>query len=192
MRHCHPVTAITAAAVTALAACSDPFALPTPAFPNVVDTVSLYALHGTAIALPSGYRLDDHEAVRTDQATGFDFAFDIDTAGNAVLLPTRALDLGPEFGSGAQITAEEFDSILVAPTRDYQLDSAVVVAVGDVVLIQSRQTVCSFGIPAFYYAKLEILGLETTSGPNGRRLDFHILVDRNCGYRGLEPGLPDR
>lgn len=178
--------------MTALAACSDPFALPNPAFPNVVDTVSLYALHGTEIALASGFRLEDQRAVRTDQATGFDFAFDIDSAGNAVLLPTKALDLGPEFGSGVQVVAAAFDSILVAPTRDYTLDRAVVIAVGDVVLIQSRQTVCTFGIPAFYYAKLEVLGLDVTSGPDGRRLDFHILVDRNCGYRGLEPGLPDR
>jgi len=25
-----------------------------------------------------------------------------------------------------------------------------------------------------------------------RRLDFEILVDQNCGYRGLELGLPQQ
>ena len=36
-------------------------------------------------------------------------------------------------------------------------------------------------------AKLgRVLGVDATA----RRLNFEILVDQNCGYRGLEPGLP--
>jgi len=41
-----------------------------------------------------------------------------------------------------------------------------------------------------YYAKLHVLAIDTTSGPNGRRIDFEILTDINCGYRGLAPGVP--
>jgi len=25
-----------------------------------------------------------------------------------------------------------------------------------------------------------------------RRIDYNILVDQNCGHRGLEPGIPKR
>jgi hypothetical protein len=36
------------------------------------------------------------------------------------------------------------------------------------------------------YAKVEIIGLEDNS------LVLKRLKNVNCGYRGLEPGLPDR
>jgi hypothetical protein len=51
---------------------------------------------------------------------------------------------------------------------------------------------CSYGIPAVYYAKLHVLTIDTTSTPNGRRINFEILTDLNCGYRGLQTGLPSQ
>jgi hypothetical protein len=59
-----------------------------------------------------------------------------------------------------------------------------------VLILHSGPVSCSFGIASFYYAKLHVLTIDTTSGPNGRRIDFEILDDINCGYRGLQPGLP--
>lgn len=168
------------------AACGDPFALPRASFSNVVDTVSLYALSGTPVATPSGYHLQFREAVRIDQGGTFDFAIDIDTAGHPVLLPTGALRLGRN--SGARLDSLPFDSIRIAPDRGFQLDSAVAMDVGNVAIVHSRAVTCSFGIPAVYYAKLQILAVDTAA----RRIDFQILVDTNCGYRGLEPGLPSR
>jgi hypothetical protein len=44
--------------------------------------------------------------------------------------------------------------------------------------------VCNIGVPQ--YAKIEIIGLEDNS------LILKVLANTNCGYRGLEPGLPDR
>ncbi len=55
-------------------------------------------------------------------------------------------------------------------------------------LAQSRLTTCSFGANASYYAKLRVLAVDTAA----RRVHFEILVNTNCGYRGLEPGLPTR
>src|SRR5256885_14471047 len=73
------------AAVTGLAllaaACSNTTGLPAAVFNNVVDTVSLYALRGTAIALPSAYSIQQLVAVRTDTTVSLDFAFDFDSAG---------------------------------------------------------------------------------------------------------------
>ena len=173
------------------ASCGDPYG-PSEAFrENRTDTLSLYALSGTPIALPSAYSIFLRQSVRPDLAReGFDFAFDIDTVGRPVLLPTGALGLGR--GSGIQLASTPFDSLRIAPTSNYQRDSAVAVDSGSVAILHSRQPlypVCVTNVPAFY-AKLEILAIDTTSGPNGRRVDFRILTDINCGYRGLEPGLP--
>jgi hypothetical protein len=168
------------------AACGDPFGLPRASADNVVDTVSLYALSGTPVATPSGYHLQFRDAVRIDQGGTFDFAIDLDTAYRPVLLPTGALKLGRS--SGVQATMLPFDSIRIAPAGGFQLDSAVAVDVGGRAIVHSRDVACSFGITAVYYAKLQILAVDTAA----RRIDFRILVDTNCGYRGLEPGLPSR
>ena len=173
------------------AACGDPLGLPPPGIANRTDTVSLYALSGTPVTTPSAYVISFRQVVRTDQsAQGFDFAFDIDSTGRALLLPTGALKL-PR-GSGVKLSSVPFDSILVATAGGYQSDSAVAVDSNTVALLHSRPLVCSFGITSIYYAKLHVLRIDTTSGPNGRRIDFEILNNVNCGYRGLEEGLPKR
>ncbi|MGH7673500.1 MAG: hypothetical protein ACREMC_11440 [Gemmatimonadales bacterium] len=187
MRHARAVAAscVLVTGLAAFGACGDPFGLPQAFVTNVVDTVSLYALGGTPVAAPSGYRLQFREAVRVDLAP-FDFAFEIDSAGRALLLPTGPLDLGRN--SGVQLSSQPFDSIRVAPTRNYQLDSAVVVTATSVAIVQSQLSLCSWGGQAFYYAKLRVLEVDFVD----RWLRFEILVDANCGYRGLEPGLPRR
>jgi hypothetical protein len=45
---------------------------------------------------------------------------------------------------------------------------------------------CTIGVPK--YAKLEILGLNEAL----RIVTFRVLSNDNCGFRSLEPGLPDR
>jgi hypothetical protein len=182
--------AVAALVLALVAACGSPLGLPQASIENRVDTLTLYALSGTSVALPSAYRMDFRQAVRTDQNPAFDFAFDIDTAGRALLLPTGPLHLGQL--SGGQIMGVPFDSIRIAPDRNYQLDSALIVDVGTVAVVRSRPTTCSFGITSAYYGKLRVLEVDRTPGLTGRSIKFEILVDVNCGYRGLEPGLPAR
>jgi len=170
------------------AACGNPLGLPGAFIVNRTDTVSLYALSGTPVSQPSGYSIGARQAVRTEQASSFDLAFDIDTAGRALLLPTGALKLGQQ--SGTQISALQFDSIRIAPTSNYNLDSAQVVNVNSVIIAHSSAVTCTFGVASFYYAKLHVLAIDTTSGPTGRRIELEVLTDINCGYRGLEAGLP--
>ncbi|PYP35018.1 MAG: hypothetical protein DMD48_14840 [Gemmatimonadetes bacterium] len=65
------------------------------------------------------------------------------------------------------------------------------VNVNTVLILHSSPFTCSYGVPGVLYAKLHVLEIDTTSTTtNGRRIDFAILVDANCGYRGLEPGVP--
>lgn len=174
------------AALALVAACEDPFALADATHPNRVDTLSLWALSGTAVHLPSAYVLATKNAVRTDQTATFDFAFDLGPANEARLWPTDALRLTGR--SGLRVIDLPFESIKVAPSGGYEDSSAVVVTVGTVVLARSRPDFTCVVATLPYYAKLRILVVDVTD----RRVDFEILADNNCGYRGLEPGIPPR
>ena len=184
----HRRSAARAVVLTGLAllavACRDTTNLPAPFFTNVVDTVSLFALRGTALTLPSAYTVEGAQPVQTYQTTAFDFAFDFDSLGAPALFPTGAIHLG--LLSGLQRSTTAFDAIKLAPTGGYVFDKPLVLDTGTVVLVRSRPTLCSFGATLSLYAKLRVLGVDSTA----RSLRFEILVDQNCGYRGLEPGLP--
>lgn len=180
------------AAALILGACGDVAGLPTALYPNRTDSlVSVYALTGTPVTSPSGYLIADRRVVRTDIINAsFDFVFDIDSLGRALLFPTGAVKLGRQ--SGAQLSTVPFDSLRFAPSGGYQVDSAIVLTVGSVVAVHSRSVQCSFDYQPVhnYFAKLLVLAIDTVPGPTGRRIDLQILTDINCGYRGLEPGLP--
>ncbi|HET7296811.1 MAG TPA: hypothetical protein VFI66_06685 [Gemmatimonadales bacterium] len=184
VRRSFAVPAALLAAASLAFGCGNPTALPAAGFTNVVDTVSLWALRGTDISLPSAYTLDLAQAVRTDETTALDFAFDFDSIGEPALFPTGAIRLGTL--SGLQRSTSGFDAITLAPSGNYVFDKPIALDTGTVVLVRSRPTTCIFGLTASLYAKLRVLGVDSTA----RRLDFEILVDRNCGYRGLAPGLP--
>ncbi len=178
----YPATAL--AAVILAVACGDDLQLPPATFENRVDTVGLYALTGTPVGVPSAYYLQLRRAVRTDQTSLFDFAFDITGAGAPEFLPTGPLGLGE--GSGLQVAPEPFDSITIAPGGGYVYDVPTVADSGVELLVQSRLVTCSYGSSASYYAKLRVLSVDLVA----RRIEFEILVNANCGYRGLEPGVP--
>lgn len=163
-------------------ACDDTL-LPSPLYPNGVDTVSLSALDGTPVASPSGYNIASRGTVRTDVTTAFDFVFNIDTAGRAVLIPASAL--GIPGNAGMQHTIVTFESLRLAPGGTYVTDSALAVVPGDVLAVRSRLLTCELGA-LYYYAKVGVIAVDATA----RRITFEILGNINCGYRSLEPGLP--
>ena len=171
-------------ALAALAACGDALGLPAPHLVNVVDTVSLYALDGTPLETPSAFQLDGRRRIRTDQTAVFDFAFNLDSAKHALILSTGALHLGQ--ASGLQRSTTPFDRITEAPTGGWDFTTGLVVDTGTVALVRSRLALCSFGITVPFYAKLRVIAVDTVA----RRIDLQMLVDENCGYRGLAPGLP--
>ncbi len=164
--------------------CSDTNGLANPTSSNVVDTITLGALEGTAIQTPSGYAVDAGP-VRTDQTTGFEFVYNVEASGRRVFLPRKILGITSTSGAepGLQATSATFDAITIAPSNGYVTDSAVPVEVGQRWFVRSR-VFCTIGVPQ--YAKLEILGFADST------VTFQVLADNNCGYKGLEPGLPDR
>jgi hypothetical protein len=167
------------------AACSDNNGLADPTSQNVVDTITLGALEGTPIQTASAWSVLNG-AVRTDQTTSFEFVYNVEASGRRVFLPRKVLGITSSSGAepGLQATSATFDAINVAPSNGYVTDSAVPVEVGQRWFVRSRVEVCSIGVPQ--YAKLEILSFADST------VTFQVLADNNCGYKGLEPGLPDR
>jgi hypothetical protein len=173
--------------VLAAVACDDTGLVPA-GFPNVIDTVTLYALEGTPISTPSAFDISSGIAVRTDQGFPFDFAFDIDSVGAATILPAGALGLPAE--AGIQMSDRSFEEIDEAPFDDYVADSVFAMSAGDVFVGRSRNTSgnCYYLGSLPRYGKFHVVVVDV---PN-RTITLETLVNVNCGYRKLEPGFPTR
>jgi len=185
-QHCAIVVGLITGAALAGSGCNDTV-LPNALYDNRVDTLTLTAVDGTPVAKASALDIATPPAprpMRTDLSTAWDFVFNIDTLGRALLIPSNALHLSNS--SGLQlITNTSFSELRVAPGSGYNSDSATVVVPGYVVAIRSRLVNCELGT-LFYYGKLRVLTVDLTA----RELTFEVLGDLNCGYRSLEPGHP--
>jgi len=169
------------------AACSDPNALADATVANVERTDTLWALVGTPVATPSGYSVEGSRRVRTDLSVNFDFAYNVETQGEHIFLPRAALgiDTANAAKPGFQIRNESFEAITIAPSNGYITDVPVPITVGQRYVVRSRVT-CQIGVPK--YAKMEILAFDELT----RIVSFRILTNDNCGFKSLEPGLPNR
>jgi hypothetical protein len=171
----------------AVAACDDQNDLPDATIENVVRVDTLWSLVGTPVSTPSGFSVEGGRRVRTDLFVDFDFAYNIQPGGQHVLLPRAALgiDTANTVNPGFLARTESFEAITTPPTGGYITDVAVPIAAGERYIVRSRIT-CNIGVPK--YAKLEILEFVDALGI----VTFRILGNDNCGFRSLEPGLPDR
>ena len=188
----HKKLALLGMTIVVLGACNDPNALPDATEANLTDTVTVFAIDGTPVTNPSGFSIDIGNPVRLDQFPSFDFGYNVDGTGQSLLLPPRALGM-PESSldagllpQGTATSGLQWDQITVAPFDGYNTTTAVVAEVGNTFVIRSR-IICMIGVPR--YGKIEIL--EINSAPDTLSVTFQVLLNQNCGYRGLEPGLPD-
>jgi len=168
-----------------LGACDDNLALPNATAENVVDTIQLFALRGTAISQPSGYHLPTRQVVRTD-APGFDIAFDFDDAGVPTIYPAGAFGLPREPGLLKVNTT--FDEVTSAPNVDFIDHIGLATPVGTVFVAQSGLYGGDCGnlsgaLPR--YGKFRVLSVDTTT----RSITLEVLVNVNCGDRDLRPGI---
>jgi hypothetical protein len=168
-----------------VAACSDDTGLPDATLTNVERTETLYSLIGTPVATPSGYALDGGRRIRTDQTDAFDFAYNVEPDGRHVFIPRAGfgIDTTNSANPGLQRRTESFDAITSAPSDGYVSDTVVPIAVGERFVVRGRIT-CTIGVPK--YAKLEVLSFDESA----KTVNFRILINDNCGFKGLEPGLP--
>jgi hypothetical protein len=176
-----------AALLLAVIACSDSTGLPDASLTNAERTDTLYALIGTPVSTPSGYALEGNRRIRTDLSVEFDFAYNVESDGSPVFLPRAALGIDPTatVNPGFLARTETFEAIKVAPSNGYITDRAIPIAVGQRYVVRSRIT-CTIGVPK--YAKLEVVAIDDVA----RLVAFRVLTDDNCGFKGLEPGLPKR
>jgi hypothetical protein len=170
------------------AGCGDDDSLPDPTRQNIVDTVIVGSLTDTPITTGSGFAVNSAGAVRTDLNSNFDFAYEIEgppETGRSVFLPRAALGIssGGAAEPGVMRREEAFDDIEAAPSNGYITEEAVPVVLGERYVVRSL-VLCSIGVPL--YAKVEVIGFEDNS------IVLKRLANLNCGYRGLEPGFPDR
>lgn len=176
-------TALLVATVT----CSNPNALALASISNVEDTITISALTGTPLQAPSAYSIGANQAVRTDQTSSFDFLYDVqEPSKQSVFVPLAMLGLVPS-GSlkpGILPAALPFDAIASAALNGYITDDTVHVSVGDRFVVRSRAICSTLGVPI--YGKIVIDAIDSAA----RTITFRTLINNNCGYRGLLPGIP--
>ena len=170
-------------------ACGGGIQLPNPTFINFVDTLELYSLRGTPVPTASAFDIVRGFPARMELGDEFDFAFDFSDGDTAIMIPGQALGIPIE--SGVQPVDRAFDDILIAPVDDYIDDSIMSVEVGTVFAGRSRLApdFCSAFLGALpRFAKFEVLAIDRVEG----KITLKYLVNFNCGYRSLEPGLPEQ
>ena len=180
------------AVVAAASACGDSSLLPPADLLVLDDTVTLWAVTGTAITLPSAFDILLNSVARTDRTGGFDFVFGFvpDTlTGDSVpglpaLLPRGWMGLSAD--GGLLRVATKFDSLAAAPGSGYDSYAPVYLDTGTVVVARSRTQTCNFGLTSGQFAKVQPVAIDIAA----RKIVLHVVNDPNCGYRGLQPGLP--
>jgi hypothetical protein len=164
--------------------CGDPFGQKAQ-FTNRVDTLTLYALRGTPIRSHSAYDMYSLSTSRTDTTSGYDFAFDIDSTGRALIYPAGALGLSKD--AGLQLIDRAFDAVHSAPETGFSTDTAIAVTQDTVFVARSRvSSVFCVYVAVPRYGKFHVLAID----PSARTITLESLVDLNCGYRSLDPGIP--
>jgi hypothetical protein len=91
---------------------------------------------------------------------------------------------------GLQKVSGSFDTVLEAPKDGYETDSALVMAPGEVVAVQSAHNfssdLCAYSISPNIYAKITVDSVNLAS----RTLYLRMGLDPNCGFRSLADGIP--
>jgi hypothetical protein len=178
-------------AVVAASACTDPIHI-TAQTPTLVDTLSVYALSGSAPSLPAGLDIFARQPVRVDGLGSLDIAFDIVSPTQVRILPVRFVVSST---SGVRLVGlarspGTFAQLLNAPSGGYTSDSTMVLNIGELMVIQTPRAqggeFCQLALNPYLYAKLAILSIDVQS----RLISFELGFDPNCGFRSFQPGIP--
>lgn len=175
----------------ALVACGDPVRLKASQSTET-DSFVVYALTGTPVSFPTTYLAAARAVTILTGSGNFDVAFDINSQGNVVLYPTRLVVTGITTvrDVGLQKASGDFESVVRAPTSGYISDQPLVLAKGEVAVIQtarnSSNDVCTFGLSPFIFAKI---GIDSVKLAN-RSIFIKTLVNPNCGFHSLKTGVP--
>lgn len=173
--------------VGTLAACGDPYTLKAT-YPNEAQTFVVHALSGTPTYYSSGLALLVRQVTRVDGSLSFDIAFDLDQNNDVVILPVKMVGrgIGQSRLVGLKAGGGTFDQVISATTTGYRYDSVLVVRKGETFVVQSQTATCANSITPYIYSKASIDSVDTIE----RKIYGRLLVNLNCGFRGLATGLP--
>ncbi|HEX3533282.1 MAG TPA: hypothetical protein VHT23_03610 [Gemmatimonadaceae bacterium] len=177
--------------VTVLNACGN-IASVKATIPTYVDTLSLWSLSGTPPSYPSAISITTRQIVLVDGFAGFDIALDIDANGRTVVYPVKLVVAVPggTRAVGLERVSGSFENVLEAPKTGFETDSALVMAPGEVVAIESPHNgsgdICQFSISPNIYAKITVDSVNLASRVIYLRMGF----DPNCGFRSFAAGIP--
>lgn len=181
-------------ALGAAAACSDPFEIEAQ-FDTTQATLTVYGLNGSLPTQPSAVALvATPAAVRLDASYLFDFAIDFRADGTPVLYPVDLVASGAVLSPSRRVGIRPvggttFEAMTVAPTGGYTFREAIPLAVGDLGYIQSNaHPFCVQSFTPQVYSKYRVDAID----PVARTVRLTIRSDPNCGFRGLDTGLPTR
>ncbi len=180
------------ASALGLSACGNPTGI-VAQLPTAADSYTVFALTGTPASSPSALNTYLRSAVRVDGAANFDVAFDLNATGGIIVYPVQKVvsSLTSTRTVGLKKVTGIFDSLAIAPTGTY-LDSTVVAARGDIIVIQSRRNgtndACQFDISPFIYSKIVIDSVATST----RTIALRAVIDPNCGFRSFAVGIPTK
>lgn len=170
--------------LSGLVACGDdPFQIDWQLAPA---EVLLYSLARPELNLPTAFQMNRRRTVQIESpgATGtWDFAVDTQD-GQIVLLTPSALGLDSR-AAIAPMPGMNFDSIREAPadTASYIRSEPVVIQPDLLYVVQTGESVGSFGRLCVYYGKIEALDIDPAQGVLRLRYDSNPV----CNDRALVP-----
>jgi len=180
-----------------LGACGNPNAV-TASIKNIDDTASVFALTGAPESGPTAVDISWPRPMRASPFASFrwDVVFDILGDTQAVAIPPAAVSA---VGSaGLQPTTTPYDQITNAPTTGYKDSTAINIQAGSVFYVQSFSYQCTqqpVVARRYMYAKMIIdsvhyFAYDPITAPSGRVIYYRMRTDPNCGFTGLETGIP--
>jgi len=157
---------------------------------NATQPFFVHALSGSPLITSNAIAFPGRALTRVDGTFNFDIAFDINAAGNVMLLAPELVGQNPAGNRlvGIFKASVSFDSLTSAPLGGYTVDSITVVQRGQAVAVQAQEPVCLSGNPAapYLYAKIVIDSIDVVN----RGIYGRAMIGGNCGYRQLIPGFP--
>lgn len=174
-----------------LAGCGDPLRI-TATELVFIGEMSVYPLSSAPPTYPSAINTPFAITVPVDAAGNFDVALDVNGQGQVIVYPVRSV-LTPLIGShrvGLRKVPGTFDQLLSAPAGEYQSDTAMTLAIGEVLVIEAERIrandFCSFALSRNIYSKLAVEAVNQSTGI----ISVRFAVNPNCGFRSFEEGIP--
>jgi hypothetical protein len=188
-----PTSRLLAFAATVLTgaglACGNVFGVPA-SLPTFSDSGVVYAINGAPAGAPTALNMFTGTLLAANANFIFDIAFDLDSAGNVVILPEPAIasGLATTFTVSLQTVSGNFDELTRAPNTGFRADTALVTAPNKLIVVQSSNpNACGTSLTGTtIYAKVMVTAVD----PVARTMSVRYAVDPNCGFRSFLSGIP--